>query len=205
MMTDRHDVPSLAGERVRLEPLRSEYIDELVRAANEDRSTYGFTVVPHGFEAMTAYVEALLQDFEDGLVVPFVLIDVSTTRVVGMTRYLTIRSRPGHAEPYAVEIGGTWLASSAQRTGINTEAKFLLMRFAFETWHVARVDFKTDARNERSRMAMMRIGASFEGVLRRWQSSQVVGEQTRYRDTAMFSIVEEEWPAISLHLTAFMK
>ena len=199
MMTDRRDVPALAGECVRLEPLRSEYIDELVRAASEDRSTYGFAAVPHGLEAMTAYVEALLQDFADGLVVPFVQI------VVGMTRYLTILSRPGHGAPYAVEIGGTWLASSAQRTGINTEAKFLLLRFAFETWHVARVDLKTDARNERARMAMMRIGASFEGVLRRWQPSQVVGEQMRYRDTAMFSIVEEEWPAISLQLSALIQ
>ena len=205
MMTDRHDVPALAGDCVRLEPLRSEYIDELVRAASEDRATYGFAAVPHGLEAMTAYVEALLQDFADSLVVPFVQIDVKTARVVGMTRYLTIRSRPGHGAPYAVEIGGTWLASSAQRTGINTEAKFLLLRFAFETWHVARVDLKTDARNERARMAMMRIGASFEGVLRRWQPSQVVGEQMRYRDTAMFSIVEEEWPAISLQLSALIQ
>jgi len=205
MMTDRHDVPALAGDCVRLEPLRREYVDELVRAASEDRATFGFAAVPQGLEAMTAYVEALLQDFADGLVVPFVQIDAKTARVVGMTRYLTIRSRPGHGEPYAVEIGGTWLASSAQRTGINTEAKFLLLRFAFETWHVARVDLKTDARNERARMAMVRIGASFEGVLRRWQPSQVVGEQTRYRDTAMFSIVEEDWPAISLQLSALIQ
>ena len=204
-MTDRHDVPALAGDCVRLEPLRREYVDELVRAASEDRATFGFAAVPQGLEAMTAYVEALLQDFADGLVVPFVQIDAKTARVVGMTRYLTIRSRPGHGEPYAVEIGGTWLASSAQRTGINTEAKFLLLRFAFETWHVARVDLKTDARNERARMAMVRIGASFEGVLRRWQPSQVVGEQTRYRDTAMFSIVEEDWPAISLQLSALIQ
>lgn len=204
-MTDRHDVSALAGDCVRLEPLRREYVDELVRAASEDRATFGFAAVPQGLEAMTAYVEALLQDFADGLVVPFVQIDAKTARVVGMTRYLTIRSRPGHGEPYAVEIGGTWLASSAQRTGINTEAKFLLLRFAFETWHVARVDLKTDARNERARMAMVRIGASFEGVLRRWQPSQVVGEQTRYRDTAMFSIVEEDWPAISLQLSALIQ
>jgi RimJ/RimL family protein N-acetyltransferase len=102
--------------------------------------------------------------------------------------------------PYAVEIGGTWLAASAQGTGINVDAKLLLLTHAFEHWQVGRVDLKTDARNERSRNAIARIGATFEGVLRSWQPSLVAGEEGRLRDTAMFSIVAGEWPAVRARL-----
>jgi RimJ/RimL family protein N-acetyltransferase len=119
-----------------------------------------------------------------------------TGRTVGATRYLTIRFRPGERTPFAVEIGGTWLAASAQRTAINSEAKLLLMSYAFDEWGVARVDLKTDARNERSRAAMARIGATFEGVLRQWQPSQVVGEETLLRSSAMFSVLDSEWPVV---------
>ncbi len=93
-----------------------------------------------------------------------------------------------------MEIGSTWLGASAQRTGINTETKLLLLEHAFETWSVARVDLKTDARNTRSRNAIEGLGAQFEGVLRNWQPSMVVGEEDRYRDSAMFSILDGEWP-----------
>jgi RimJ/RimL family protein N-acetyltransferase len=119
-----------------------------------------------------------------------------TGRAVGATRYLTIRCRPGEKTPFAVEIGGTWLAASAQRTNINSEAKFLLMTYAFEEWGVARVDLKTDARNERARAAMARIGATFEGVLRQWQPSQVLGEERLLRSSAMYSVLDSEWPAV---------
>ena len=112
---------------------------------------------------------------------------------------------PPISTPFAVEIGGTWLAASAQRSGINTEAKFLLLRHAFEVWRVARVDLKTDNCNERSKAAIARIGASFEGVLRQWQPSQVVGEEIRYRDSAMFSIIDAEWPALRLRFESLME
>ena len=154
---------------------------------------------------MSAYVEELLGDFDRGLVVPFVQVDATTDRVVGMTRFLTLRSRPGHTVPYAVDIGGTWLAASAQRSGINTEAKLLLLTHAFDRWSVARVDIKTDDRNERAKAAIVRLGASFEGVLRRWQPSQVVGEESAYRDTAMYSIIEDDWPAVAPKLIALVK
>jgi RimJ/RimL family protein N-acetyltransferase len=95
-----------------------------------------------------------------------------------------------------VEIGGTWLSSSAQRTAMNTEAKLLLLTHAFEQWGVGRVDLKTDARNERSRNAMARIGGTFEGVLRQWQPSQVVGEENLLRDSAMFSVIAAQWPEV---------
>jgi RimJ/RimL family protein N-acetyltransferase len=193
------------GRYVRLEPLSLDHVDPLVQAAAEDRSTYGFTVVPQGRDGVTTHVESLLGDHEAGLVVPFAQVDASRERVVGMTRYLTIRARPGESVPFAVEIGGTWLAASAQRSAINTESKFLLMRQAFEVWRVTRVDFKTDSRNERSRAAITRLGAKFEGVLRHWQPSQVLGEEENYRDTAMFSVLDHEWVAVSFALAAMIE
>jgi RimJ/RimL family protein N-acetyltransferase len=93
-----------------------------------------------------------------------------------------------------VEIGWTWLAASAQGTGINTDAKLLLLRHAFETLGVARVDLKTDARNHRSRRAIEGLGATFEGVLRRWSPSWTPGEEGRLRDSAMYSFIDVEWP-----------
>lgn len=193
-------VPALVGRWVRLEPLSMDHVDESVHAANEDRTPYGYMAVPDTVATMTLYVKGLLRDFAAGAVVPFAQIDVTTDRVVGMTRYLTIRSRPGEPLPFAVEIGGTWLAASAQRTRINTEAKYLLLHHAFEEWGVARVDIKTDDRNERAKAAIVRIGATFEGVLRHWQPSQVSGEETRYRDSAMFCVIDEEWPAVRSRL-----
>ncbi|WP_250008619.1 GNAT family N-acetyltransferase [Actinoplanes sp. M2I2] len=95
---------------------------------------------------------------------------------------------------FAVGVGFTWLAASAQGTGINREAKFLLFGHAFEQWRVARVDLKTDARNARSRAAIESVGARFEGVLRSWSPSWAPGEEGRLRDAAVFSIVAAEWP-----------
>ena len=103
---------------------------------------------------------------------------------------------------YAVEIGWTWLAASAQRTGINAEAKLLLLTHAFDTLRLARVDWKTDARNERSRQAIERLGARFEGVLRGWSPSHAPGEEGRLRDSAMFSVTAAEWPDVKAHLAA---
>ena len=197
-------VPMMAGRQVRLEPLRYSHVGEALEAAREDRATYRFISIPSEITAMTAYVEGLLTESETGAVVPFAQVDVVSGRVVGMTRYMSIRRRNTDGLPYAVEIGGTWLRASAQRTGLNTEAKFLLLRYAFEEWRVARVDLKTDNRNERSKAAITRLGATFEGVLRHWQPSQVVGEDDRYRDTAMFSILDEEWPNRRTRLESMM-
>jgi RimJ/RimL family protein N-acetyltransferase len=195
-MSEVLSVPELVGEAVRLEPLSRGHADDLLAASSEDRSTYGFTVVPSSLDAMHLYIDALLNDAERGLVVPFAQVSVATGRAVGATRYLTMRYRPGQATPFAVEIGGTWLAASAQRTAINSEAKYLLMAYAFDEWGASRVDLKTDARNERARAAMTRVGASFEGVLRQWQPSQAAGEGERLRDSAMFSVMDFEWPAV---------
>lgn len=151
---------------------------------------------------MRTYVEDLLSGRESGLTVPSAQVDAASDLAVGVTRFLTLRYRSGRGLPFAVEIGGTWLAASAQRTAINTEAKFLLLRHAFETWGVARVDLKSDARNEQSRAAIHRIGATFEGVLRQWQPSALDGEESLYRNTAMYSVVDAEWPAVREQLRA---
>lgn len=186
----------LEGALVRLEPLSPDHVDGLVSAAGEDRGTYGFTSVPVDRDAMAQQVRALLAARREGECLPFAQVRVADAAVVGMTRYLTLRYRPGRATPYAVEIGGTWLSASAQRTGVNVEAKLLLLTHAFETWHVGRVDLKTDARNARSRAAIEALGATPEGVLRNWQPSHVPGEEDALRDTAMYSVVDGEWPAV---------
>jgi RimJ/RimL family protein N-acetyltransferase len=188
-------IPTLTGRLVRLEPMRLAMVDDLVIAANEDRTTYAFTNVPPTPEAMNAHVEELLRQWEAGEGVPFVQVDAARGRIVGATRFLTIRRRSSTSAPFAVEIGGTWLAASAQRTGINVEAKLLLMEYAFSTWFVGRVDIKTDARNERTRIAIERLGATFEGVLRHWQPSLAVGEEGRLRDSAIFSVTDDQWPS----------
>ena len=113
-----------------------------------------------------------------------------------MTRYLTIRWWFAREAPDAVEIGGTWLAIRVQRTCVNAEAKRLLLTHAFDEWNVARVDFKTDARNRQSRRALERLGVSFEGVLRSWQPSGRDEEVGRPRDSAMYAVVREGWPEV---------
>ena len=198
-------VAGLAGRYVRLEPLMSSHVDALVEACQLDRSMYGFTTVPGDRVSMEHYVGDLLHDWHTGLVVPLAQVDVASERAVGVTRFMTLRRDREGDLPFAVEIGGTWLGASAQRTGINSEAKLLLMRHAFETWRVARVDFKTDARNERSKTAILRLGASFEGVLRSWQPSLVEGEDGLYRDSAMFSVTQSEWPRVREHLLSLIR
>lgn len=195
-MSEPLRVHELVGEYVRLEPLSTAHVDELVAAATENTAAYGWTIVPSTRETMLDYVEVLLADQARGEIIAFAQISVAAGRAVGATRYLHIRRRPGDELPFAVEIGGTWLSGSAQRTAINSEAKLLLMTYAFEEWGVVRVDLKTDARNERSRNAMARIGATFEGVLRQWQPSQVAGEESLYRDSAMFSVTAADWPVV---------
>jgi len=189
-------VKELVGEYVRLEPLSEAHVDDLVAGAQEDGSTYRYNIVSQSREAMLDDIRRLLADFAAGDVVPFAQISVATGRAVGMTRFLNLRRRLGLETPYAVEIGGTWLSASAQRSGINTEAKLLLLTHAFEVWGVGRADIKTDVRNQQSRTAIERLGATFEGVLRHWQPSMALGEGRALRDTAMYSILDVEWPKV---------
>jgi RimJ/RimL family protein N-acetyltransferase len=192
----------LAGDVVTLRPMVIDDVDALVAAASEDRATYGFTAVPDGDAAMREYVEEVLADEQVGWALPFVTTRTADGRVVGSTRFLDLDDwasrRVGgppsgaHGTPRTAEIGATWLAASAQRTAVNTEAKLLMLRHAFETWDAERITFKTDARNARSRAAIERLGAHFEGIRR----AHVPASDGGMRDSAYYSIVRVEWPAV---------
>ena len=192
------DVPLLSGSLVRLEPLSTSHVPDLAAAAEENRAEYGFTWVPRAAE-VGDYVRD--QRERSGLT-PFAQVRVADGRAVGCTAYWDLRTWPGRDSLRAVEIGFTWLAASAQGTGINAEAKLLLLTYAFEALGVVRVDLKTDARNERSRRAIAALGAQFEGVLRNWSASWAAGEEGKLRDSAMFSVVAGEWPAVKSSLAA---
>src|SRR6201996_8336624 len=195
------DPPVLSGALVRLEPLSRAHQADLAVAAEEDRGRYAFTEVPRaaGGGALLAPRAARAAA---GRMVPFAQIRRADGRAVGCTSYYDPRYWPGRPDLCAVEIGWTWLAASAQGTGINTEAELLLLDHAFEQLRVARVDFKTDARNTRSRRALEAVGARFEGVLRSWSPSRVPGEEGGLRDSAMFSVLAAEWPVTRTALCA---
>jgi RimJ/RimL family protein N-acetyltransferase len=186
------DARPLRGELVRLEPLTVDHAPGLALAAEEDRSAYGYTMVPRA-AGTAVYVQAQLAKAG---VTPFAQVRVADGAPVGCTAYDNPRAWPGRDDLFAIEIGGTWLAASAQRTGINAESKLLLMTYAFDTLNVARVDFRTDARNQRSRHSIERLGARFEGVLRNWGRSWVPGEEGTLRDSAIFSVIAAEWPQV---------
>ncbi|MER5883990.1 GNAT family protein [Streptomyces sp. NPDC001941] len=192
MSFDLH-APQLEGARVRLEPLGRRHVADLTLAVRDDRTTYGFTTVPEEGR-VEEFVDGHLARASDGLVLPYAQVERVSGRAVGITTYCTPRLRPDGVVLAAVEIGYTWLAPSAQGTGLNTEAKYLLFRNAFEEWGVARVDLRTDARNARSRAAIEKVGARFEGVLRSSSPSRVAGEEGLMRDSAVFSVIAAEWP-----------
>jgi RimJ/RimL family protein N-acetyltransferase len=193
--------PTLTGRHVQLEQLRPEFAEELTAAGNEDRSTYGWTAVPPTLEGMQRYITGLLADQQARTAVPFAQRRLSDGALVGCTRYLRLEWWGGGDLPDEVEIGGTWLSASSQRTAINTEAKYLLLSNAFDAWHVHRVSICTDARNTQSQTAILRIGATFEGILRSHRGSYAPGEEnTVARDSAMYSIIRSDWPAIKSSL-----
>ena len=192
-----------------LEPLSLDHVAALWAAAAA-RETYALTSVPASLDGMRAFVETALSEQERGVSVPLATRDARADRVVGCTRFMnierwtwrvptTLQRAPEHAD--AVEIGSTWLAQTAQRTGINTHAKLLMLGHAFESWEVRRVTLKTDARNLRSRSAIERIGAKLDGVLRAHMPAFDGG----VRDTAFYSIVAPEWPAVKERLRAMAR
>lgn len=193
--------PILEGDLVRLEPLDHRHAADLAAAAEDDRTSYRFTWVPTAAE-VGDYIDAQLTRAAAGTMAPYAQVAKASGRAVGATAYWDPRLWPDRDALYAVEVGFTWLAASAQGTGLNTEAKLLLFAHAFETWRVVRVDLKTDARNGLSRNAIERAGARFEGVLRRWSRSWAPGEVGLLRDSAMYSIIDSEWPASRTALEA---
>ena len=198
---------TLEGRWVRLEPLGRGHAAGLLAAASGSRDTYGFTTVPGTAAETTAYIGGALAEQAAGRALPFATIDRARGAVVGCTRLFNIEFWPwpagnpnqrGVDRPDAAEIGWTWLAASAQRTPINTEAKLLMLTHAFDVWRVHRVSLMTDARNQRSRNAILRLGARFDGVLRAARPAS----DGAIRDTAAFSILEAEWPAVRANLEA---
>lgn len=189
------DPITLSGRVVQLEPLSLDHVDGLVAASTIERDTYDYTDVPDTREAMQHYIEKLLVDHAAGRVLPFAQRRLDTGELAGCTRFMEPRWWRGRHEPDEIEIGGTWLAATAQRTAVNTEAKYLLLTYAFEQWDVWRVAICTDEDNARSRAAIERLGAQFEGILRnhrlRYNTSPV-----EPRQTAVYSITDAEWPAI---------
>lgn len=192
---------TLAGRHVQLEPLASDHAAALAAASAVDRSTFDLTWVPDGVAEMRRYIEELLDDHVGARVLPFAQRRLDTGEVVGCTRYLDPHWWRGRPDPDEIEIGGTWLGADAQRTAVNTEAKYLLLRHAFEELNVWRVAVCTDARNERSRDAILRIGASFEGVLRNHRL-RADTDGPSPRQTAVYSITVDEWPDVRRTLEA---
>ena len=184
---------TLTGSRVRLDSMERSHLPGLV-AAGADPATWTWMHAPLTDEAsMGAWLEEALRNRDVGAEVPFATVDATTGRVLGSTRFMSIV--PAHRR---LEIGWTWLAPSAHGTGANTEAKYLMLEHAFERLGAMRVEFKTDARNERSRAALAGIGGTFEGVFRR---HQLMGSG-RVRDSAWFAVVDEDWPAVRERLRA---
>lgn len=181
----------LEGRHVRLVPLTPEHVAALWEAGNDPeiwRWTLGH---PRSEAGMARYVESALQGRTAGGAMPFATLEAASGRVIGSTRY------HGWEPPHPrVEIGYTWIARPWQRTAINTEAKYLMLRHAFETLGVQRVELRTDALNERSRAAILRLGATEEGTLRR----HLLTDSGRVRDTVYFSILDDEWPRVKQRL-----
>ncbi|MDX6384641.1 MAG: N-acetyltransferase [Blastocatellia bacterium] len=178
---------TLAGRHVRLEPLSLSHQDALLEAASDGELwTLPYTIVPSR-ETIADYIGKTLHLQELGLEQPFAIVDLAQNEIVGSTRYTVIDEANRK-----VEIGYTWLARSAQRTAINTESKYLLLKHAFEDLHCIRVELITDILNERSRAAVLRIGARQEGILR----NHMIMPNGRYRDSVCFSIIESGWPEV---------
>jgi N-acetyltransferase len=198
----------LEGGHIRLEPLEHRHLDALVAAAAAEPSLYQWSTVPQGKPEMTRYIDMALAWRDAGTAVPFAIVRLDDNVVIGSTRYFDMERFPwperhprhGRDQPPsgadACEIGYTWLTVSAIRTAANTEAKLLMLAHAFESWRMLRVCLHTDKRNQRSRAAIERIGGQFEGILR---AHRMAADYTA-RDSARYSIVAQEWPAVKLRL-----
>jgi len=183
----------LEGQHVRLEPLSSAYEKSLVDAVSDGELWNSTVTTVPSPATMTTYIASALEAQAQGRELPFVIIRKSSSQVVGSTRFYDI-----DRDHRRVEIGYTWLAASAQRTVVNTEAKLLLLTYAFEVLRCIRVTLLTDVLNQQSRTAISRLGAKEEGVLR----NHMIMPGGRYRDSVCFSIIETEWPEAKARLEA---
>ena len=188
---------TLEGDVVRLEPLSLERHLEPLLEIGLDSDLWRWTIVKiEAADDLRRYLERALHEQAAGHALPFATVERAGGLVVGSTRFGAI-SVPNRR----VEIGWTWIARPWQRTRVNTEAKYLMMRHAFETWGCVRVELKTDVRNERSRRAMLRLGCKEEGVYRK----HVITERGTTRDTVYYSVVDDEWPAVKARLEHLLR
>jgi len=189
---------TLEGKHVRLEPLTAAHADQLLAAASDGELWNSKVTVVPSQETISEYLRAALDGQSKGRELPFVISrkepeTQADHSVVGTTRFYDISPVDRKAA-----IGYTWLAKSAQRTPVNTEAKLLLLTHAFETWRLVRVELITDVLNEQSRAAILRLGAKQEGILR----NHLILPNGRVRDSVFFSIIDEEWPEVKAKLQA---
>jgi RimJ/RimL family protein N-acetyltransferase len=184
---------ALEGALVRLVPMAIAHVDALCDVGLDPDIWRWMPSKVRDRAGMTAFVEGCLAAREAGTALPFVTTTRDAGLVVGATRFMNMAPAD-----LRVEIGGTWIAPAWQRSRVNSEAKFLMLRHAFERWGCRRVEFKTSALNARSRAAILRIGAQEEGTLRK----HMVQEAGSARDSVYFSIVDDEWPAVKARLQA---
>jgi RimJ/RimL family protein N-acetyltransferase len=180
------------GRLVRVEPLSADHEAGLIEAAGDPEMFAWMPVdMASSREALREWLVASIASARADRDVPFAIMDAASGRVLGSTRFMELRF-----EHLRAEIGWTWLTRSTWATGVNVETKLLLLRHAFETVGLRRVEFKTDARNARSRGALLALGATFEGILRKHMVVRDHGE----RDSAYYSVIDDEWPAVKRHL-----
>lgn len=185
----------LEGSRVRLEPLELRHLDDLV-AVGLDPAIWIWTLArPSDRDGLRAWLDAALVNAAAGAEVPFATIDLTSGLAIGSSRFLNIV--PEHRR---LEIGWTWIGTAFQRTGANREAKLLQLAHAFDDLGASRVEFKTDSRNEKSRAALLGIGATFEGIFR----NHMIMPSGPLRHSAYYSVVVEEWPAVRARLESLL-
>lgn len=181
---------------VTIEPLNIEHAAGLTEAVSDGNLWelwYTSTPTP---DNVARYIHKALQDYESDVSLPFAIMSKETKKVIGTTRFMNVA--PTHRR---VEIGSTWYAKSHQRTGVNTECKYLLLRYAFESLHCIAVEFRTHWHNIQSRNAIARLGAKQDGVLRNHQ----IDPYGCLRDTVVFSIIDSEWKTVKTSLEFKMK
>jgi RimJ/RimL family protein N-acetyltransferase len=185
----------LDGRRVRLEPLDENHYDGIVKAGAFEELWKWTNAIASTPETMRAYFDEAMRMRQTGTALPFATIDKKSNTIIGSTRFAN-----ADRANRRVEIGWTWITPSFQRSYVNSEAKYLMLRHAFETWNCARVELKTDVLNEKSRNAMKRIGAIEEGVLRK----HVLTYSGRWRDSIYYSVLDTEWPMVRQRLEEFV-
>jgi N-acetyltransferase len=189
---------SLEGTHVRLDPLRTEHAAALWEVAKNDLSNL-FKWIPYQLKSLEDFQEFnrnVLEEQKRGTSVPFATYARASNELVGITRYMSM-----DLANRKVEIGSTWIAPRWQRTAVNTEAKYLMLRHAFEVWKCLRIELKTDALNQRSRQAILRLGAKEEGTLRK----HMLTHEGRQRDSVYFSILDTDWPDVKAGLESKLK